>query len=359
MPIYPITNATPFTVNGVKPQEIANILEEFSVVVIENFFSLETCKKFLIDYVPKCTDVLKNMRTVKPGQHKDIICHYPTIWDFRKDSRLEALYAFLYKHFNGYVEYKQVIPSIDAVNIKAPFVGPYHSDKTPDWAHLDQTNGDHFKCIQGQITLTNTTAGFVCSPKSHKVFMDVMKIMNVSLIDKSNWCVIGGKASPEQEKCIREKIESVGGSWQCYVPAPAGSVILWFGATIHSAKVGNFVSKPNGTIEQAQQKALEKMQHWRAVIYVCYRPLMEFNKKEKDIRFSAMKNNQTMNHWSLNVWNKTRPTTPEMGEYLKNPTSWKYFDKKVIENVIKSEQYDEQHPDEYIKKIANIIDLLK
>ena len=71
-----------------------------------------------------------------------------------------------------------------------------------------------------------------------------MKIMHVSETDKSNWCVISGKASPDQEKEIKDELEKVGWTWQAYIKASAGSLILWSGTTIHSAKV---VDKPTFT----------------------------------------------------------------------------------------------------------------
>ena len=236
-----VVNQELFTVDGLIPNEILTKLKDYGVVVINNVYSQKVCKDFVLDYIPKCEDVLDQIFTVKPGQYKDIICHYESIWKFRTDEKLSALFSYLYKNLHEYDNYPNVIPSIDGVNIKSSSKAPFYDKTQKDWAHLDQTNGNLFECIQGQIVFTDSTGGFVCSPKSHLKFKEIMTIMNVDPKDKSNWLMISRKASKEQEQAIIELIESIEGSYQQYIKASPGTVILWLSTTIHSARTADLV----------------------------------------------------------------------------------------------------------------------
>ena len=49
--------------------------------------------------------------------------------------------------------------------------------KEKDWPHCDQTERDNiYKCVQGQVVLTNTQACFRASPSTHRYFVDVMEM---------------------------------------------------------------------------------------------------------------------------------------------------------------------------------------
>jgi hypothetical protein len=360
MPTYNNFDTSLITVNGFNPEKTFQLLNEYGVVIISNFYNLDVCKKFMEDYIKKCKKILTDMKTAKPGQHKDIICHDSSIWNFRRDPKIKALYSYLYKQGNNLEIFPHVIPSIDGVNMRSPIVAPYHSNTTPDWAHLDQTNGEIYDCIQSQIVFTNSSAGFVCSPKSHLIYKDVMKIMNISETDKSNWCVISGKASEEQEKKIKEKLENIGGVWQAFIPAQAGSLILWSGTVIHSAKI---VDKPVFKIPRSNEKEKEKIENnllsklegWRGIIYLCYKPSSKFRFDQKEKRWRAMRNNKTMNHLCTSIWNSYLSNNEEMKTYLDNPTQWKYFNSDLIEEIIKTETQEEIDPEKYHKKIIDIL----
>lgn len=357
MPHYPECNFAPFTVDRINPKKILKTLQTWGIVVITDVYSKEQCQEFMCDFVPKNMEIIKNMPTVKPGQHKNIIANDPMVWKFRKDQRLEALNSYLHKKLNDYPTYPHMIPSVDAVNIKDPLHGPYSDPNKPDWAHLDQTNGNIHECIQGQIVLTNTTAGFVSSPKSHLIYHDIMKIMHVGQNDKSNWCILSERMNIEQEAIIKQKLNDIGGSWQEVIHAPAGSVILWFSSVIHSAKT---VDKPLIKItpknaEKEKMKRLENIEGWRGIIYLCYLPSFQLTEHQKENRRKAMLNNQTMNHRCENIWNRTN-ASGDMGKLLENPSSWKFFNKSSIETIIENEKKEENNPDTYHKKITDILE---
>ena len=51
-----------------------------------------------------------------------------------------------------------------------------------------------------------------------------------------------------------------------------------------------------------------------------------------------MLKNQTMNHWSQNIWDKTYSNNPKIERLLQQPGKWKYFNQELIENIIEQEQ---------------------
>jgi hypothetical protein len=356
MPKFQSIDTDPFTVTGFKVEDIYTKLKEWGVVVIKDVYSRDQCSNFLMDYVPRIKTVLNNMNTPKPGQHKDIICHDKALWNFRNDVRLEALYSYLYAKFHDKQNYPIVLSSIDGVNIKDPTTSPYFNDQKPDWAHLDQTNGDLWDCIQGQIVLSDTSAGFVCSPKSHLVYRQVMDIMHVLPTNRTNWCVISGKATKQQEKMIIDTINSVGGTWQGYIYVPPGSVILWLSTTIHSAKIAD--KPPKNMLNQNPVKLLKELTGWRAVIYLCYIMSDTMTPEQKELRWSAMTNNRSMNHWCTAIWdNYLAPSyNKDMMDLLKDPTSWKHFDSQFIQSIIMNEKNKIDSPDKYHMMIQNQLD---
>jgi len=355
MPNYPKIDTSPFTVNGIKPEEIHNILKEWGVVVITDVYTRDECCNFLLDYVPRVKSILDHMSTPKPGQHKDIICQDTALWKFRNDPRLEALYSYLYGKFHNKSTYPHVLPSIDGVNIKDPTISPFFNAQKSDWSHLDQTNGGLYDCIQGQIILSDTSAGFVCSPKSHLVFREVMDIMHVNPTNRTNWCVISGKANSQQEQKIKDAITAVGGFWQGYIYAPPGSVILWLSSTIHSAKISD--KPPKAMLNQNPMKLLKELTGWRAVIYLCYNMSDTMTSEQLDLRWSAMENNQSMNHWCTIIWKShvVPSYNKDLMNLLNNPTTWKHFNKDFIMNIIATEKQELSNLDGYHTKIDTFL----
>ena len=151
---------------------------------------------------------------------------------------------------------------------------------------MDQTYGDPFKCVQGQVVLTNTDAAFRCTPKSYKYFKEILEKAGVKNTDKSNWCKF------KNVEIIKAFCESKGLQWQMPIVVPKGSFIIWSSSTIHSAINSNIDTPLN---------PIDFWKGWRGVVYVCYRPRNECHNLPKDRRVE--KNLQT-NHWSDKVFYK-------------------------------------------------------
>lgn len=283
--------------------KLAKALKTEGYAVIENFYDKSYCDS-VMDHIVSSIENLgskisrNNMKTwiaknlppqTRTGMFQAILSGQKDVWTIRQDQELETIWHELYKRLKSdYTDSDTLTVSIDGLNIK-PNKPPFYSQKKPDWAHLDQTiRGDPYKCIQGQVVLTNTTAAFRCSPKSHLVFEDILDEFNIGDSDKSNWLKISGSA---KEKKCRELVSE----WQTPILAPAGSVILWLSTTIHSAKYADKKEDPDSN---------DVWKGWRGVLYICYRPTKEFTKVQLKRRSQNIEDNRTMNHWSTRTFPK-------------------------------------------------------
>lgn len=315
---------------------IKNILREHGVVVINNFYTNKQCKKFIESYVADVEPYLRDIPTVKAGQYKDIICHHPKLWEIRRDEKLMNTFRYMYVDERELDDPEigdiELLSSLDGVNIKSPYQAPFWDPSTGrDWAHLDQTNGNLFDCIQGQIVFNESTGGFVCSPKSHLVYHQIQDIMGVSKTDTSNWCKISHNASKEQEQQIIKLVQDAGGFWQQLFCVPKGSVILWLSTTVHAAKTTDLPRRIPKNIKPGNYDG------YRIVMYVSYRLKHDFTYEEQKRRHAAMRQNKSMNHWSKVVWESPKSNNPKIRELLENPCSWKFYDKDLIEQIIMEE----------------------
>lgn len=238
----------------------------------------------------------------RSGMFQSMIGHINPVNRVRENPQYKQVFREMYSriktNFDG-----NLIASIDGINIKPNLVRPYHNPlSNKDWAHMDQTiRGDVFKCIQGQMVLSNTTAAFRCSPGSHHVYEKILDELGIDVKDKGNWAKLPAE---KYDKC-REIIETSGGTFQVPIYAPKGSCILWFSTTLHSAKHSDGPEIP---------KPEDPWFGWRAVFYITYRPSSEFTHRQKDKIIKNIEANRTMNHWNT----KTFPKTTGKGFY---PTS--------------------------------------
>jgi len=317
--------------------------KENGYIVIDNLYSKDYCNvlvKQTIDAFEKINPDLDhtnkltwNKRNLPPqtrtGMFQSLVCHLKPVKKVRNDERYKTLFREIYSRIKtNYSIEEDIVSSIDGINIKPNNLGPYHKSNNintsnidqKDWAHIDQTKRDDiYKCIQGQVILSDTTAAFRCSPKSHKVFTKILDIAGKNEKDSSNWCKI---QTENYEKC-KELVESVGGQWQIPIYAPAGSCILWFSSVVHSAKHSDGETQP---------KENDPWYGWRAVYYITYRPKNEFRDYQIKKRFLNVINNRVMNHWTT----KTFPIVSSVGFYPienYNPHIQKYikYPKKIFE----------------------------
>jgi hypothetical protein len=301
----------PFTVSFQDPErstKVPSILKEYGVAVITDVFTPEACDTYMsgmvegvqkispqlsIETYPKLKQTWTD-RNIMPQVRKGLHQHgYSFLgWPVRGSEEVSTIFKEVYSDLRGH-PVTELVTSLDAINVRPP-IPPFAQD-TGDWAHVDQTkSADPFACVQGQVVLTNTTAGFRCSPKSHLVHEDILKHFG-----KSNAPGNFFKYQPHQYQDIQQMVASAGGMWQVPVIAPKGSMILWFSATTHSAKLADPLNLKDYDPD-------DKWKHWRGVVYCCQRPKSEVDADHLKRLQYAYENNMTTNHWGDKIFKKPR-----------------------------------------------------
>eukprot|EP00008_Paramoeba_atlantica_P008884 CAMPEP_0201495730 /NCGR_PEP_ID=MMETSP0151_2-20130828/55691_1 /ASSEMBLY_ACC=CAM_ASM_000257 /TAXON_ID=200890 /ORGANISM="Paramoeba atlantica, Strain 621/1 / CCAP 1560/9" /LENGTH=272 /DNA_ID=CAMNT_0047884985 /DNA_START=57 /DNA_END=872 /DNA_ORIENTATION=+ len=223
-------------------------LQEDGVVVIEGVFTPGECSDFcdqiaqsLAKLCPQLAPRDKKTWTQanlpsgpRSGLFQSLVANFPVVWEIRSDPRIRQIFTSAYSGLRGY-PVEEFFSSLDGINVrphKAPFQEEENPHKYTDWAHLDQTlRKNRYWCIQGQVVLSDTTACFRASPKSHLIYEDLLDINDIPETSKSNWC----KFRPRNIPQVRKKIEEAGGAFQVPVRTKRGSMILWLSSTVHSA----------------------------------------------------------------------------------------------------------------------------
>lgn len=224
----------------------------------------------------------------RSGLFQCLMSNLKEVWDIRSHQNVEKIFETIYFSLRG-KPIKNFIVSGDGINIK-PNIGPIQTGQSKDWAHLDQTiRNNIYKCVQGQAVLTNTTASFVASPKSHLVFEKILDTLKVDKNDTSNWV----KFSPNQIEVVKKIVLDNSGQWQIPIVCQKGSFIIWSSTLIHSARLQTKIEVPSLT---------DKYLGWRGVVYVCYRPKDEFTSREISKRQEAYKKNRVTNHWGTKIF---------------------------------------------------------
>lgn len=324
------------------------LLKRYGVVVIEDVFTPEECND-IMTYIT--TDIQKlssnkidisTLKTTKKTWTDDKL--FPQTrkglhqrgysylgWSVRQDPRVNNIFKELYTYIRDY-EVDELVTSIDAINIRPP-IEPFCDDKTADWAHLDQTRTDNiYSCIQGQVVLTNTSAGFVCSPKSHKVFVNIIDKYVPENKSKEQFF----KFNKNDYNDIKSMVEDdAKGRWQIPIIVEKGSMILWLSSTVHSAKLADYdqVIEKENTCKckdsiLANLKDFDKndrWRYWRGVIYVCQRPKSEVTKRNMTTLQNSYDNNRTTNHWGNRMFSTVpfpydvKKHSEKMQRWIKDP----------------------------------------
>ncbi len=267
----------------------------------------------------------------RAGMYQSIMSNSNYVWELRTHPRVKEIFQGLYSNICE-EEITKFVTSIDGINVKPPGP-PYHSDKPKDdWPHLDQTIRDDMTlCIQGQIILSNTSAGFRCSPRSHLVHNEILDLNKVEEDDSSNWCKFGNNKILLHE--MQELVENKGGQWQIPIIVPKGSMIFWFSSLVHSAKYQD---------KNAMIDPQDIWSEWRGVIYVCYRPKNEISLAQLNrLKYCFMENRVT-NHWGSTIFPKSRPFTvkekyhPKIRDLIDNPKIYYKIEKPKLTKEIRS-----------------------
>lgn len=288
-----------FNDDNFESKVMTNFLED-GLVVITDVLNPNECDMYvdkIINYFEKLgTGVDRNKLSswipenlppqTRPGLFQSLVSNIPAIWDIRSHDNIRKIFEIVYSSLRKR-EMKDFIVSNDAINVRPNGLDKKYRNN--DWPHVDQTMYDDvFKCIQGQAVLTNTTASFVASPKSYKIYDKLIDYYQKQG-ESNNWLPI--KSSDVEY--FKNLVTEIGGKWQIPIYSNKGSFIIWSSTTIHSAKLAHI-------IENNDPKDIWK--GWRCVVYVCYRPLEEFNQLELNRRKLVVDDNRTTNHWSTKIF---------------------------------------------------------
>lgn len=289
----------------------------YGVVVITDVLDKPQCDQFVDQLVGVVENLGSGVRRTnckstwineklppqtRVGQFQCALGNTDVGWQIRSHPHIFNIFSTLYSDVREktYNLYSDFIVSGDGINLRPTNIDDY-SVKPNDWPHLDQTDrSDIFKCIQGQMVLTNTSASFVASPKSHLVFNQILDYYNISHNNKTNWIRIINGAETKISNVI-SMVENAGGTWQIPILAPAGSFIVWASSIVHSARMQQHNEKPN---------KVDQWLGWRAVIYVSYRPKEDLQYHEIIERQNAFIENRTTNHWSTKTFKKVPHGSP-------------------------------------------------
>ena len=296
-------NSKEFTVKSsdLNEETFQRIFTEFGLCVIENAFSDSFCNENISEIV----DFFEGLQTGvsrndahsfsgnkvpyetedQPGMYQCLISNLPAVWRIRTSPIVRRCFSILYRHSNEF------IVSSDGFTLT-----PNRAYSQPkDWPHVDQTSDGTFRCVQGQAVLTETTAAFVCSPKSHHIHSELLDMYRA----RSPVDFLELETDRELSQRMADRVREIGGAWQMPVVASKGSLIFWTSSLIHSAR-------PSFVREEAD--AADPWRGWRCAVYVCYRPLRDFSAEEIIARAECLLLNRTTNHWGTQIIKK-RPVS--------------------------------------------------
>jgi len=300
--------------------------QQHGVVIIPNILSEDECDMYMSGIVSRFEALGTGIERhnikktwsdynlppqTRPGLFQCLMGNLPEVWAIRQHPRIQEVFHTFYSKL-GHDE--QLVVSGDGINIKPGSIGPYQTDN--DWAHLDQTCDGIFRCIQGQVVLTNTTACFRASPRSHELHPHILRHLDIN--DNGNWVKFSGQGLED----VRDMVEDYGGEWQTPILSQKGSLILWSSTTIHSAMLQAGPEHPT----------TDPWNGWRGVVYVSYRPITDLSTRNISTRQTAYFQNRVTNHWSSRLfpkrpggrWAQSIRYHPRIEELLNNPE--KFYD---------------------------------
>lgn len=315
-------------------QNMFTILQKEGIVIINDVFGYDESDQLMEQTIESIktlspelnnityTNEWKNLETdwvdknlpiqTLPGMFQHLLANLPVVWKVRSDDRVRKINEVIHSKIRG-KKITKFVSSIDGINI-CPSLNIRRLNR--DWPHVDQTSKEEFGCIQGQVVLSDSSAGFRCSPRSHKIFDNIIDDYDIN--EKSNFYPF----SEDDEFDLEQRVLAQGGEWQKVFRTRKGSMILWFSSTIHSATL------PDPKFSYADYDNINpKWLGWRGVFYVCYRPSDDVDAKHKlNLRYNFYQN-LTSNHrgdaafTSRPLYIKKNTMTKKLYSYLGDPKS--------------------------------------
>ncbi len=271
---------------------------EYGVVVVAGVFAPAECDAAMDEIVSAFERLSDGLDRREPatwtrantppqtraGLYQAAVGNLATGWRFRADPRVRRLFTAVYSAVRGR-PVTDFIVSGDGLNLQPRWQRAAAAEA--DWAHLDQTRGDAFRCAQGQAVLTDTAASLRASPRSHRAFADILAATGGP--GAGDWRRFSAGAYPR----LRALVEARGGAWQVPILAPKGSFILWASSVVHSARRAPAATPPDPA---------DGWRGWRGVLYICYRPREEFSAAARRKRWRAFLENRVTNHWGTKLF---------------------------------------------------------
>lgn len=198
----------------------------------------------------------------RPGMFQSLVGNLPSAWKVRSHDNVRKVFKMMHAHEHGLQDKPdavgKLLTSVDGMTWLPLHAGRAATLAKPghDWPHADQGGGRFKDSIQGQVVLSNSTAGFRCSPRSHTNFP---KLVAAGILkDTGKSASFFNMISAKDRKAAANIQRENGGSFQDFIPAPRGSMILWYSLTVHSGK--------SHEVDALCDDA-------RMVFYVCSRPI--------------------------------------------------------------------------------------
>lgn len=315
-------------------EDLIKNTREFGLCVIKNVVPIDECNKDM----DKIVSAFENLGTglkrdkvstwtdyntppqIRRGMYQCMMGNLPVVWKQRVRPEIQSIFKILYQEFRKDIkDSDDLVTSIDGINVKPGELEPFYDPKNDhDWAHLDQTfYKEIYKCFQGQLVLTPTTASFRATPKSHIHHKEIVDYYYKTGSEKNFF-----KFSKKQSNEIRDWLNYDKGvkDWQIPIYAPQGSFIIWTSTTIHSAKMADYPEKP---------KPDSPWNGWRGVIYISYRPKSEIEDGYLDEKKWCIRHNRLLNHWGNCIFNKY-PSKKQRDEEAKHPQIKKLADNPYL-----------------------------
>ncbi len=291
--------------SSTKPSDWLKTLDAYGVVVLTGVLDAATSRRYteaIVDWLcDKSEGLTRDPSTwlgkrlpygPRAGMMQSLISHCPTVWTLRE---------VMYPLFSALWLTTDLLTSIDGATVYPPVPARKGAQ---DWPHVDQTLlepkpgekvvfGKTARCYQGQMVLTNTTASFRCSPKSHLFHAKLLALYGKEP-DKSHWLRTKGEV---ELATIQGWLKACGGAWQIPIHAPAGSAVFWRSNLIHSAQRVERVPTD-------EEKRLDPWAGWRCAVYICQRPRAHFTKRNLTTLRNAATQGRTTIHWGTRLFPK-------------------------------------------------------
>lgn len=301
-------------------EEVAVALERDGVVVIDQVLNSEQCEAHLAAIVKGLQNICPELKKVWTDAHMPAgprtglcqsLVNIQPVWAVRTESTVREVFTAAYSGLRQR-PITEFVCSCDGMNVRPP-QAPFVTESTPDWAHFDQTWDDPFKCIQGQVVLSTSTACFRASPGSHRVFkeMNAVTLDNLQGNVRRNWNMF----KPAQYPALQAMVEKAGGRWQVPIRVQRGAMILWLSSTVHSA----MLHLPTPVVPDPTTQ----FPQWRGVVYVCFRPCKEVDDAHRARLKYCLEHNRLTNHWGSTMFDSKVTRASERPasilRYLENP----------------------------------------